>query len=67
MVFLLLQCQDLTPITDKHWQRFYIAEFGRNSWNDSIKMMKDLNVTYKWRDLYNVRVFASDNIETVFD
>ncbi|KMZ69643.1 hypothetical protein ZOSMA_20G01210 [Zostera marina] len=49
-------CQDLTPITDKHWQRFYIAEFGRNSWNDSIKMMKDLNVTYKWRDLYNAKL-----------
>ena len=50
------QGRDLSPVTDRLWKRFYVQQFGEDNANLVIKRMKQRDVVFKWRQLFEVLV-----------
>lgn len=51
------QERDLSPVTDKLWRKFYEKQFGVESANAEIKVMRQKKRTIKWKQLYQVGFF----------
>lgn len=49
--------RDLSPVTDKLWRKFYEKQFGVESANAEIKVMRQKKRTIKWKHLYQVGFF----------
>ncbi|MQL78950.1 hypothetical protein Taro_011397 [Colocasia esculenta] len=49
------QGRDLSAVTDKLWKKFYERLFGEESVNVVVKRMKQKNVRFKWRLLYEAK------------
>ncbi|KAM3302041.1 transcription elongation factor B polypeptide 3 [Capsicum chacoense] len=47
--------RDLSQVTDRLWKRFYQIEFGDKSLNQVVERMKQKNVTFKWKKLYEAK------------
>ncbi|XP_015082979.1 uncharacterized protein LOC107026510 [Solanum pennellii] len=47
--------RDLSQVTDRLWKRFYQIEFGDKSINQVVERMKQVKVTFKWKQLYEAK------------
>ncbi|KAJ0969508.1 hypothetical protein J5N97_022385 [Dioscorea zingiberensis] len=47
--------RDLSPVTDRLWKRFYVQQFGEENTNLVIKRMKQKQVVFKWRQLFEAK------------
>lgn len=48
--------RDLSPVTDNLWKRFYEKQFGVDNTNNVIRRMKQKQVVFKWRRLYEAKM-----------
>ncbi|KAK9059922.1 hypothetical protein SSX86_020626 [Deinandra increscens subsp. villosa] len=48
--------RDLSPVTDKLWKNFYIQQFGSMSTSVVVERMKEKQVSFKWRELYEAKL-----------
>ncbi|KAL2466698.1 RNA polymerase II transcription factor SIII [Abeliophyllum distichum] len=46
---------DLSPVTDKLWNKFYERQFGANNTNVVVERMRKNKVTFKWKQLYEAK------------
>ncbi|KAG8386758.1 hypothetical protein BUALT_Bualt03G0182300 [Buddleja alternifolia] len=49
------QDRDLSSITDKLWKRFYTRQFGVDSTNIVVERMRNRQVTFKWKQLFDAK------------
>ncbi|XP_039137641.1 uncharacterized protein LOC120275185 [Dioscorea cayenensis subsp. rotundata] len=47
--------RDLSPVTDRLWKRFYVQQFGEDNANLVIKRMKQRDLVFKWRQLFEAK------------
>ncbi|KAG7570234.1 RNA polymerase II transcription factor SIII subunit A [Arabidopsis thaliana x Arabidopsis arenosa] len=52
------QDTDLSPVTDKFWKGFYKKHYGEEDMNELIEDLEWKKLSYKWRNLYELKVIA---------
>ncbi|XP_068643786.1 elongin-A-like [Aristolochia californica] len=57
------QGRDLTSVTDSLWKKFYQQHFGEESLNLVLKRMKQKQVVFKWRQLYEAKLKERDEAQ----
>ncbi|GAB2274680.1 hypothetical protein Dimus_009451 [Dionaea muscipula] len=52
--------RDLSCVTNKLWKEFYTVNFGVENMNLVVERMKQHNVSFNWRQLYQAKLKAQD-------
>ncbi|CAN0897352.1 hypothetical protein LINGRAHAP2_LOCUS19081 [Linum grandiflorum] len=48
--------RDLSPVTDSLWRKFYELKFGERSTNLVLDRMKQKNVSFQWKQLFEAKL-----------
>ncbi|KAF6154642.1 hypothetical protein GIB67_000526 [Kingdonia uniflora] len=57
------QGRDLSPATDHLWKKYYERQFGPDSSKLVIERMKQKNVSFRWRKLYEAKLKEIEQVQ----